>query len=148
MTDLWPSDLGTVTTKSPLTVLREQASMLGTKTKNIVKARIVRALSQSVSGSLPFNYEFLIHAPALDNYSYRLFIIRYDVDLYPVKFELDQAIAEEMAVNREQGLIASGEEEFTQILARIFGSRKTRNVIHAILSQTIDPGPLNGDPPD
>ncbi len=150
MTDLWPSDLGTVTIKSPVTILREQASILGAKTNNIVKARVVKTMAQSVSGTmLPFNFEFQINAPALDNYSYRLFIIAYDVDLYPVKFRwLDAAIVEEMGLGREPGLTASGPEEFNAILARIFGSQKTRHVIHAILSQTVEPGPVNGDPPN
>jgi len=146
MTDLWPSDLGTVTIKSPVTILKEQAAMLGAKTSNIVKARVLKTVPQSLAGTmLPFAYEFQINVPALDNYTYRLFIIRYDVDLYPVRFaSLDDAIAEEMGVSREQGLSASDAEEFTEILARIFGSQRTRHVVHAILSQIVEPGPVDG----
>jgi hypothetical protein len=157
MTDLWPTDIGTVTTKSPLTILKEQASLLGAKTKNIVKARVQRT-KPAITPVKPFNYEFTLNAPALDNYSYRLFGVAYDVDLYPVRFWVDRAIAEEIGVkppeelsetgeqkptkkrriNRDESLIARREEKLIEILARILGSQKTRHIIHAILSQSTD----------
>jgi hypothetical protein len=145
MTDLWPNDLGTVTTKSPLTILKEQASLLGAKTKNIVKAKLQKSAS---NWGVPFNYDFILNAPALDNYSYRLFIIAYDVDLYPVRFFVDDAIAEEMGIKPREVLIATGEEQLIEILARILGSQKTRHVIHAILSQSTDLVEIDGNSSD
>ena len=38
MIDLWPNELSTVDQRSPLTILKEQASLLGEKTQNIVIA--------------------------------------------------------------------------------------------------------------
>jgi len=143
MTDLWPTDLGTVTTKSPVTILKEQASLLGAKTKNIVKAKVQKTPSYIVP-AMPFNYEFMLHAPALDNYSYRLFVVAYDVDLYPVRFWVNDAIAEEMGIKRGDDLFATGEEQLIEILARILGSQKTRQVIQAILSQSTDLVEIDG----
>jgi hypothetical protein len=41
MADLWPNDIGNATQKAPLSILQEQASILGAKTKNLVKAEVV-----------------------------------------------------------------------------------------------------------
>jgi hypothetical protein len=143
MIDLWPGDLATVTTRSPFTILKEQASLLGSKTKNIVNATVRDA---SVYKDVkPFNYSFFIASPALGNYSYRLFTISYDVDFYPVEFKVDDAIAREigvaqhgMPIGLQEGLIAWQEEEFIRILSLILGSGKTRQVIRAILSHSTD----------
>ncbi len=40
MTDLWPETIGTVRVKSPVAILREQASLLGQKTQNLVQAQV------------------------------------------------------------------------------------------------------------
>jgi len=51
---------------------------------------------------------------------------------------VDGAIAEEMGFKPRGELDATVEEQFIEILARILGSRKTRQVIRAILSQSTD----------
>ncbi|MDM8551464.1 hypothetical protein QUF72_15365 [Desulfobacterales bacterium HSG2] len=38
MTDLWPENIGKVREKSPVAVLRKQASLLGRKTKNLIQS--------------------------------------------------------------------------------------------------------------
>ena len=40
MIDLWPNELSAVDQRSPLTILKEQASLLGEKTQNIVIAAL------------------------------------------------------------------------------------------------------------
>jgi hypothetical protein len=154
MTDLWPADLGDVTTsKSPVTILKEQASILGTRTKNIVKAYIKRIspdnlqlTRHTVSAKResyytdPFHYGFYLQGPALDNYTYRLFDLSFGVDRYPARFMVDDEIANELNANPNEGLVAGNEEEFLQALATVLGSQKTRKVIHAILSQSVDAG--------
>jgi len=40
MADLWPNDIGITTQKAPLSILQEQASILGAKTKNLVGAEV------------------------------------------------------------------------------------------------------------
>ncbi len=40
MNDLWPNDFKIDDIKAPVTLLREQASLLGQKTQNIVEAQV------------------------------------------------------------------------------------------------------------
>ncbi len=146
MTDLWPADVATAAAKSPYTILREQAALLGAKTNNIVKAA-VRDASANTELAKPFNYNFLITSPALGNYTYRLFMVSYDIGFYPVEFIVDDDIARELGVvppefsyGPPQELVASREDEFIRILSRVLGSEKTRRVIGAILSHAMDQG--------
>jgi hypothetical protein len=154
MIDLWPEDLGTTATASPLTILKEQASLLGAKTKNILKAGVTRyerspavisrnvvAAKSAAVADEPFKYAFYLEAPALDNYTYRLFTAAYDVNLYPVRLAVDDDIASELGTFSGLDLIASDEEEFKQLLSKILASQKTRKVVNAILSQSTDSAP-------
>ena len=64
MLDLWPEDIGPIPDlKSPVTILREQASLLGKKTNNLVEAELVQ-LEAVISEDREFSYAFLIVAPA------------------------------------------------------------------------------------
>jgi hypothetical protein len=73
MTDLWPNDLGLVDIKSPLSILKEQASMLGQKTQMIVKAEVDRGNKEiylrsdliTAEDLKKFIYGFYIFAPFL-----------------------------------------------------------------------------------
>ncbi len=149
MIDLWPNELSTVDQRSPLTILKEQASLLGEKTQIIVIAELENF---TLKGPLrarkyPFKYSFMLTCPALGNYRFRLFSIAHDVSMYPVSFDLDQDVAQEIFqgeliikdVQVEPGkdgtFRASNEEEFIEILKRIFSSRKALQVIRALLSQ-------------
>src|SRR5229473_392111 len=98
MQDLWPEDIERVSNKPPVTILKEQASFLGQRTKNIVTAE-VRQLEQAsdydiILGVVPpvipghpphydFNYRFYIVAPALQDYHFKLFDLSHNVEPYP-----------------------------------------------------------------
>ena len=143
MIDLWPKELTVVDQRSPLTILKEQASLLGEKTQNIVVAVLeknpdTRALACK---EVSFKYGFLLTCPALGHYRFGLFTVAYGIDMYPVHFHFDSDVAEEIIEQtpakpgKDGSLLASNEQEFTEILRRIFSSRKTLRVIHALLSQ-------------
>ena len=154
MSDLLPTDLDTVAaTKSPLVILKEQASILGSRTKNIVKAYVRRfppahpALSMQAIApkkkppqAEPFNYGFYLQAPALDNYTYHLFTLSFGVDYYPANFTIDDDIAKEINADPAFGIVAVDEEEFIRVLSEVLASQKTRKVIYAIYSQSVDLG--------
>ena len=61
--------------------------------------------------------------------------------MYPVSFILDSDVAEEIIekthveLGEDGTLQASNEEEYIEILKRIFSSRKAVQVIRALLSQ-------------
>jgi hypothetical protein len=152
MSDLWPKDLPTMTMTSPVTILREQASLLGTKTRNIVKAEVrrynpspvpvsrhVASAKPSAAAQEPFCFSFNLVAPVLGNYTYRLFTVAYDVNRYRATISSDYDIAqEEFAYQGE--LDVSNDAEFKECLSRILGSQNTLKVITALLSQSTDQG--------
>lgn len=144
MIDLWPDELTVVDQRSPLTILKEQASLLGEKTQNIVIAALESTPPAGGwrQNNYPFKYGFMLTCPALGNYRFGLFSIAYGIEMYPVSFILDSDVAEEIDkdIHLELGkdgttIQVSNEEEFIEILKLIFSSRKALQVIRALLSQ-------------
>lgn len=145
MKDLWPEDIYVSDSqlRAPVTILKEQASLLGKKTRNLVEGHIrrmdetearVRGAALGYQGP-GFGYEFHLAAPALDGYRYRLFFIIHGIDLYPIKFSLDESIAQEIGHDPRYAPTAQSESELTILLGRIFAASKTRSVIQAMLAQ-------------
>jgi hypothetical protein len=155
MDDLWPDDIGDNFPRSPVTVLREQASALGQRTKNIVEADVAMFDIEFSNQNQFFKYVFIIIAPALGKYKYNLFYISHNIQLYPVEFDLDtdifnEVIAIEGMPNKkassdddnpfyipETKVTAETEEDFLRILKIILNSKKTRNIVSALLSQSV-----------
>lgn len=133
MRDLWPEDIGPISDlKTPVTILREQGALLGEKTNNLVEVEIVQF--EPIRPE-EFLYAFLIVAPALDNYRYKLFTISYNINIYPVTISVDGEIRAEInPVDPEGKLTAESEDDFVEILKKIFSAKKTKRVIGALLS--------------
>jgi hypothetical protein len=137
MTDLWPNIKDVPKRKTPSIILEEQASLLKEKTQDIVQAEIKRTtmvVFKEEIIKLPFIYEFFIKAPIL-KYKYKLFSIAYDILLYPTYFDIDREIEQEMLGGKQDRINANNEEEYLEILKRIFNSQKTIKIIQAIISQ-------------
>lgn len=144
MIDLWPEGIETNRVKSPVTILREQGSLLGQKTKNLVQGEVMESGEQKQL----FSYSFFIVAPALSHYRYKLFTIRHDVSLYPVRVDVEDRIFDEIdsqfqyeQLDPDGELISSylqanSEEEFLNLLREIFKSQKAKNVVTSLLSQS------------
>jgi len=157
MRDLWPEDIGPISDlKAPVVILREQASLLGKKTNNLVEAEV----KQLPPTNRKFHYAFLIVAPALDNYRYELFTISHGINSYPIIIDVNIDIQEEIGTVRAierlidnrsaiekikdqregigpddyKKIVARSEEEFVEILQKIFSAKKTKRVIGTILS--------------
>lgn len=133
MNDLWPEDIGHPTLRSPVSILREQALLLGDKTQNMVRAKVSPQERQEQNN---FKYTFFVVAPELGDYHHALFKIRHDVELYPVVIDVDEEIRYELAPEEDKTIIANSESEFLEMLRRIFRAKKTRKVIHALLAQS------------
>ncbi len=112
------------------------------KTESLVEGKVLTIeRSQYLEA---FGFSFNIVGPALGFYAYRLFSVYYGVSMYPLKIDLDGDIKQDLKaeltdykVEKHTGLVlAESEEEFLKILTVIFASRKTRQVIQAILSQS------------
>lgn len=146
MEDLWPSDIATTEKVSPVTIMREQARMLGEKTGNRVIGEV-----KPLADLDPYGKEddvvhyFYLSAPALGHYRYKLFMIRNAFPLYPVKIEADSDVMAEIASEFEEALEAKSENEFVDILKRIFRARKTREVVESLIAQVGGAG-VNASP--
>ncbi|GAB4231481.1 MAG: hypothetical protein Kow00121_59790 [Elainellaceae cyanobacterium] len=144
MIDLWPEGIETNRVKSPVTILREQGSLLGQKTKNLVQGEVM----ESSGRENLFVYSFFIVAPALSHYRYKLFTIRHDVSLYPVRVDVEDRIFDEVDSQFQTGrsdpdgepllsyLQADSEEKFLELLREIFKSQKAIQVVTSLLSQS------------
>jgi hypothetical protein len=116
-TDLW-GEITPNAVRTPASILREQASLLGSKTSNLIEGKV----ESRVAGS-SFNHSFNLVVPALDNYSYELFQISHDINLYPVH------------VGFQYDVDLENEEAFVKWLARKLTSPKTRSIIGNLLAQ-------------
>ncbi|MFC1835804.1 hypothetical protein ACFL2Q_13930 [Thermodesulfobacteriota bacterium] len=139
MEDLWPADIKNVTTKPPVVILKEQAALIGAKTDNLLEAEVTPAPQLASSGTRDFCYVFELVAMSLGPYRYRLFSIGYGVRLYPVRIDVDREMIAELGEDPLSDLLANNEDEFKSVLRKIFGSKKTRQVVSGILAQVMEP---------
>ena len=137
MIDLWPHDIAVIEAiKSPVNILREQASLLGAKTQNLILAEVVQL--EWRRGFKDFGYIFNIVAPALSSYRYQLLRIYHNVAFYPLEIAVEEEILESLDIEVSNGNTSfdvESEEQFLQALKAIFNSEKTKRVITALLSQ-------------
>lgn len=133
--DLWPDDIEiTGDFDTPLRLLREQASLLGKRTKNIVQGSVVSTRDDSSfeiteeleDTNFGVRHRFALVAPALGHYTYTLFVLTHDVvQLYPVK------VLWENEVN-----VVKSKDELESLLKRIFSAEKTKRIIHSLIAQS------------
>jgi hypothetical protein len=140
--DLWPDEIKVEKLMPPVTILRQQASLLGKKTKNIVQGEVEDVRSNANL----FIYAFYIIVPALNNYRYRLFNISYELSLYPLQMYVENDIRKEIpsdfikrkddTVDPLEFVYADSEKDFLEILRIVFNSTKVMRVISVLLSQS------------
>ncbi len=123
--DLWPQSIK-VARVSPATILKEQASFLGQKTKNIVIAEV---WTRPVDQLDTISAVFVLIAPALDNYKFVLFTMRCKIEnLYPVYIHSDTLGIDQTVIENEAELFSA--------LEQIFAHEKTMRVINSMLCQS------------
>lgn len=120
--DLWPTNISVLPDlRTPVSILREQASLLGEKTSNLVEGEV---RSQGDKNS-QFVHTFFLIAPALDNYRYPLFTVTHKVELYPLSINFSNV-----------GVHVNQEEDFIEQLKKIFSDERTMKVIQALIAQS------------
>jgi hypothetical protein len=112
--DFW-GDIEPTEIRTPVSILREQAALLGGKTGYLIEGKVDTA----VSGGM-FRHSLSLVVPTLDNYEYELLKVRHGVELYPV-------------TAGQQDL--KTESEFTNWLRQRLSSAETRKVIGNLLAQ-------------
>ena len=136
--DLWPEEIKESSeVLSPLRIIKEQASLLGKKTKNIVVAGVQQQRTNIKSNN--FNYDFYIGS-GVQEYRFVLFSFRYSYKLYPVYIDIDSDILaeyyEELSPfwsEKHNALSLSDTDEIIIVLGIIFKSSKTIKIINALL---------------
>lgn len=114
--DYW-GVIESLSSRTPVAILREQASLLSAKTGNLLE----RQVKTTVVGTR-FFHSFRLVAPALDRYTYGLFTVSHDVSMYP-------ASADDVAPR------LSDEAEFTAWLRTELSSPETKRVVSTLLAQ-------------
>lgn len=123
--NLWPEDIGrNIDQSTPLTILKQQASLLGQRTKNLVEAMVVSEMDGEF-----FVHSFILIAPALGHYRYLLFRVLHKLDIYPLHIKTD-------VDSKPPQYIASTEDEFIDQLKEVFSAEKTRKVIDTLLAMS------------
>lgn len=119
--DFWPDAIGQANKRTPVALLREQATALGEKTRYVVTAEV----ESSISGK-DFIHDLYLVAPSL-HYRYQLLTIRHPLFFYPMKVTTPDSF------NWED---VESEEAFVAWLKGILASDKTRRVIQALIDQS------------
>jgi len=136
MESLWPDEIAnSEQVRSPVQILKEQASLLGKMTKNILLGEI-----QAVPVGQPNSaYAFNILAPSLRNYRYSLFTINYNIlNIYPIYIALDDEIFKEIYSykSKNEAIKIDYENEFLTILKNIFRSRKAKQILTSLMVES------------
>jgi len=129
--DLWP-ELKVEKIRSPRTILKEQADLLGKKTNNIllgeVEFRNYESSEFSYNNSTEDDgyiyFSFKVKAPNFGGYTYTLFSGRYNaIGFYPILI---------------YGKEVNNEKDFLSLIKEKFNSPDTLRIINALYSQSID----------
>jgi hypothetical protein len=118
--DLWAPDLVREGIRTPLSILRQQASLLGSKTNNLVEAEVQTATNSPSE----FVHNFVIVASVL-SYRYSLCQARHGIELYPVGGTFD---------GHQTTLVS--EQTLLEWLKQVLTSEKTKSVVSALIAQS------------
>jgi hypothetical protein len=126
--DLWPA-IEKGNTRTPVSILKQQAALLGKHTKNLLEASVDTDASPG-----RFAHRFIIEAPALGGYRYELFSIQHDEKLYPVKvISAPPGTPIQDEIKWRKGF--ESEETFVDWLKAALNSADTKRLLSNLLAQ-------------
>lgn len=125
--DFWPDISAARPRVTPLSLLKQQAALLGKKTNNLLEGDV----SSSIYNER-LVHRFLIGVPSLD-YRYELFVVSHDpVVLYPVKVVSGP---HKTSYGKNPPTLDS-EDAFLDWLKNVLSSDETKRVLGSLLAQT------------
>jgi len=148
-TDLWGNIATEELVRTPVSILREQATLLGKKTGNVLEARVETfRLNEGWLG-----HRLLLVAPSLDDYTYELLKFSHPIQIYPVnpdtfegsadnifldslKIGSSKTTAGRSATTIELRNPITDEESFVKWLGAKLSSAETHRIITNLLSQS------------
>ncbi len=121
--DLWPSEIATLPSiQTPITILKEQSSLLGQKTNNLVEAEV----KSNDAGNGRVAISFNLVAPALNSYRYQLFqVLHHAVEIYPLTIDFSNT-----------AYTVKNLDQLIDQLKMIFSDEKTIRVIQSLKAQS------------
>lgn len=137
--DLWPDDIKKAKLiNTPKEILDCQAQFLEQKTGKILNAYTAEVDDSQDNCSInikkfDFCFEFKIKSKYIENYTYTLFQLRHDIDLYPLSIRVDKAISRELGYDHEE-IFVNNEEEFISRLSNILQTNRVYQVIINLIS--------------
>lgn len=130
--DLWPDDIApTIEQVPPVTILKQQAALLGRRTKNVIEGEVKTEAANS-RGFL--RHTFYLVAPALNFYRYPLLTVEHPVTtMYPAKITVSGPEKD----SPKKKLTAKNEQLFKKYLKLIFSYNETKKITGALLAQSL-----------
>jgi|ERR1017187_2105105 hypothetical protein len=119
---LWPDDIGKSALVTPVSILKEQASALGTATQQLVKGEV-----ETDTRGNQFVHHFNLVVPTLSNYTYELLTVQHSIELYPV-----YANSPKISGVTER---IENQDDLKEWLKMVFASEKTRSVVQSLIAQ-------------
>jgi hypothetical protein len=114
--DFW-GEIEATQQRTPLSILREQAGLLGAKTKNLVEASV-----KTHANGDTFVHSLDLVIPVLDNYTYNLLTIYHGPSIYPVNVQFGESRFDT-------------EEQFIEWLCAKLSSPETKRIVSNLLAQ-------------
>ena len=128
---LWPDFAPAKGELPPITILKQQASVLGLKLRNLIEADVETGTTDY---QRYLRHTLFLVAPVLNFYRYKLLDVEHSAtQMYPatIKVPLDDP------ANTHSEIKAENEEEFKDALKDIFASAQTKKVIENLLAQSL-----------
>jgi len=108
--------------RSPLAILRQQASLLGQTTRGLLEGIVTR--QRAFDPGRDFSATLSIVAPSLDSYEVQVVEIKYPLACYPLEVSWSEGDTK-----------ASDESEFVSVLGQVLSSKRTKTIIGRLLTQ-------------
>lgn len=116
MTDLWGAIEPPGAVRTPVSILKEQATLLGKKTNQMLRGHV-----RTWPDEPYVHHAFNVRVPSLDDYSYELFVVSHPAtELYPVTYN---------------GLNFQTEDDFVKWLGQKLSSAETQKIVRNLLAQ-------------
>lgn len=126
--DLWPDEIGTNAVRAPIHALKEQATALGKKTKNIVMGAVDTKTAEVEELATGLMHRFYVTAPAINYRRQILDVVHLAEQLYPVFLRSEFLDIPKTEIANEQQLVEQ--------LRRIFNNPKTITLVQALIAQS------------
>jgi hypothetical protein len=127
--DLWP-ELNLAAAVTPLSILREQAGLLGKRTRGVLKGEV-----ETWNPGSDIAHSFNIVVPSLGGYKYTLFSIHHPPTGYPVYVDMALEASSSGGIPIEVVVRMSDENEFRNWLRHIFHSDEVKRIVENLYAQ-------------